>query len=337
MANQLCRGTVHLRQRDGTLLMSRGAQLYRSGDQGASWQRYLTLPRSVEERLKGVSELSRRLFRQHMSHVAETEGGLVIIAGRRIFAYRIIDDRPTLAAITPLVGSRPLVLCDAGQWLYYGEYRDNPERSPVRIFGSDDGGVAWSAIHTFEAVRHIHGVFKDPYTGALWVTTGDDDAEAAIWVSDDNLGICRRVVSGSQQTRAIALLFREDAVYFGTDTPREQNFICRLDRASGSVTALQKVEGSVFHGCTTNQGMFFSTACEPSPANPARHVSVWGSRNGQVWHQLAVFPKDIWHLRLFQYGQIFFARGQESSDDLWGTPFAARPHLGSRLFDPVWS
>lgn len=316
--------------------MSRGARLYRSVDGGASWRKFLTLPRSAKERIKGITELSRRLFRQHISHVAETEGGIVIIAARRIFAYRIIGDRPTLAAVTPLVGSRPLVLCDAGQWLYYGEYRSNAERSPVRIFGSDDGGITWSAVHTFKAVRHIHGVFKDPYAGALWVTTGDDDAEAAIWVSDDGLATCRRVVSGSQQARAITLLFREDAVYFGTDTPREQNFICRLDRASESVTTLQQVEGSVFHGCTTSQGLFLSTACEPNLVNSARHVSVWGSRDGQVWQQLAVFPKDIWHLKLFQYGQIFFARGQQDSDDLWVTPFGARPHLGSRLFDPVW-
>jgi len=65
---------------------------------------------------------------------------------------------------TAITGSRPLCICRKDETLYYGEYCNNPERRPVRIFASHDQGASWPVIYSFDDVRHVHGIFHDEYT-----------------------------------------------------------------------------------------------------------------------------------------------------------------------------
>jgi len=262
------------------------------------------------------------------------EDRLVLWAGKSVYAYDLTAER-LLPDAAPIRGSRPLTVCnEPDRCVYYGEYRGGRERGETRVFRSEDGGRTWEAVYAFPQVRHVHGVFHDCFEDALWVTTGDDGGDAAIWVTRDRFETLERVAGGRQQTRAVTLLFAEDYVYFGSDTPLEVNHLCRLSRRDGGVEELGAVEGSVFHGCRTGGGLFFSTACEPSRVNKSRQATVWGSVDGETWRRVIQFRKDVWPFKLFQYGQVFFANGQETGPHLWLTPFAARPDQVSLKIDP---
>lgn len=315
-------GSVHFVDGE-TVYASRGNAIFRSQDGGKRWTELLRLPLSWYEYLQSATRLSRRLFRSGIHHlVPGHDGSLVIVGFGKIFVYN--TGRGQLHANPSTIqGSRPLALCDAGRgrW-YYGEYRGTWGRGSVHVWGSYDGGRYWEPVFRFDSVGHIHGVYQDPFTGASWVTTGDEDAESGIFVTEDDFKTVEQVVSGSQQFRAIRLLFTQNHVYFGSDTLHEKNHIYRIIRRTGQIETLQRVEGSVFHGGYAGSRLFFSTACEPSIVNTTRLAMVWMSEGGEDWRVVASFQKDPWHPKLFQYGQVFFPAGPGVSDHIWLTPFA---------------
>ena len=87
------------------------------------------------------------------------------------------------------------------------------------------------------------------------------------------------------------------------------------------------MESSVFWGCKVGDYLFFSTVVESSKVNECKDACIWGSKDGENWKCIARFRKDIWPMKLFQYGQIFFPTGENNTDYLWFTPFATEKHL----------
>jgi hypothetical protein len=234
-----------------------------------------------------------------------------------------------------IMGTRPLAMChrpDNGTF-YYGEYWGDRRSGPVHIFGSDDQGRTWRPMYRLEGARHIHGVYYDPYGKALWVTTGDQDSESGLWRTDNGFQTLQKVAGGSQQMRAVQLLFTERFVYFASDASHERNQICRLDRTDGRVEALQEVESAVFYGTKVGEQLFFSTIAEPSPVNEMKKVVVWRSKDGVSWERFLDFQKDFWHYKLFQYGQILFPAGPGDGRHLWLTPYSCRGDQVSLCYD----
>lgn len=287
--------------------LARGSSLFRSEDCGLSWQRSAIVPLGFTERIMCSTRLTRRLARAGIHHYLSGTIADVAIAGRYVFRRARGDQ--AFERVGVLHGSRPLSIASDGRSIFYGEYRGNPERSAVHVWASEDWGLSWHAAWRFERVRHVHGVHYDPFTNMLWVTTGDDDREAGIWVTRDRFRTLDLVAAGSQQTRAVALCFSATHVYFGSDTPLEQNHLYRIDRCSGQIEKLQAVGSSVFYGCRAGSWLFFSTAAEPSKVNTAKRVEVWCTPDGERWSLLRTFTKDCWPHRLFQYGQVLFPLG----------------------------
>jgi hypothetical protein len=315
------RGIVHWVE-DRLVIASRRNRLYMSHDCGDSWNVLVDLPVPLVRRIGSMTRLSARLLRMGVHHVARAGDTLVIMAYGFIYTYDLISGRVNPER-TKIVGSRPLALCKVGETeLYYGEYRNNSERGPIHVFGTKDAGRSWHPILQLSGVRHIHGIFQDPYTNALWLTTGDNDDESAIWVSHNGLKTVERILTGSQQTRAVTLLFTEDHVYFGSDTPLEINHLYRFRRDGHGLESVHVVNGSVFYGCRTRDKLFFGTVCEPSLINKSNRAVVWSTTDGQNWTELISFKKDPWHRKLFQYGQVLFPSGPGIKNYLWITPFA---------------
>lgn len=170
-------------------------------------------------------------------------------------------------------------------------------------------------------IRHIHGIYQDPFTQKVWISTGDFGEEAALWETDAAFSKVEKIISGSQQTRAIKLLFTKDYIYYGSDTPKEQNYISRMHRETRTIEQLTKVGSSVFHGTKVGDWLFFSTAIEPSEVNKTKQAEVWASPNGTDWKCILKFKKDIWSMKYFQYGQVFFPNGPGDGKNLWVSPF----------------
>lgn len=298
------------------ILVSRRAHIFESLDGGATWQRLAMLQFNRSERMLLASRLLRRLLRRGVHHLAVGNACALLIANRAV--YRL--NGSVIAPLGPVRGSRPLVLCAANDAFYYGEYRSNPERSAVRIWRLHTAKEQWQAVWRFTGIRHVHGVFYDPYENAFWVTTGDHDHEAGIWRTDDDFASLQKVAGGSQQFRAVQLLFTRDHVYFGSDAPDDRNFIFRMDRDGKDVEQLVAVGSSVFYGCKVGEHLFFSTAVEPSLVNATRYAEVWGSADGDSWQVVCRFKKDIWPMKYFQYGQVLFPAGPGDGKHLWCTP-----------------
>jgi hypothetical protein len=319
-ADQLIKGRLLFASPE-RLIATRGRRLLASNDAGNSWQPLGKLPGVSMDPLP--HQPLSRLLRRGVHHLGVGHTQTLVIADRAV--YRMAE-----RALTPLAdlhGSRPMALCTVGDDFYYGEYRANRERSPVHIWHWRPGQADWRPLWEFTGVRHIHGIFHDPYSNAFWVTTGDDDSEAAIWRTDDNFAGMTKIVGGSQQHRAVQLLFSADYVYFGSDTPEETNHLYRLARGARRIERLTAVGGSVFYGCKVADQLFFSTAVEPSAVNNGvGHAELWHCSDGANWRKLGAFKKDRWPMKLFQYGQILFPSGAGDNQHLYFSPFATSGH-----------
>lgn len=293
-------------------------RIFKSTDNGTSWKRILRY--SVQGSIKKVgylSHLTRRLFRLGVHHYCPGQNNAGIIYDKSV---GIVKDGVVIQS-QQLTGSRPLSLEEINQGFVFGEYRSNPERSEINAwqFGVNK---ELHSIFKFKGIRHIHGIYRDPYTEQLWITTGDEDNEAAIYCSDDNFKKVEKLLFGSQQTRTIKLLFTEDFIYFGSDAPHEVNYLYRIQRDSKKLEQLQQVGSSVFHGCKAGKWLFFSTAIEHSEVNTTKYAEVWASPNGTDWKCIYKFKKDMLPMRYFQYGQVFFPNGSGDDINLWISPFA---------------
>ena len=122
-------------------------------------------------------------------------------------------------------------------YVYVGEYSsDHSERHQVRrgIFPAG-GEPTWETVldfasinewqgdpSIFDAARHVHTVAVDPYTGHVWVGTGDTDVHSKLFYSDDNGATFQLVAMGSQAFRTLSIWFTERYVYWSMDTYDDQ-------------------------------------------------------------------------------------------------------------------
>jgi len=325
---QLISGRV-LYRNNKSLYLARGNKIFKRVHGRHEWKAVgsLTSP-GIIGFTKNLSILSR-LLRVDIHHLFPYNNNLLIIADKSTY----ISCENEISLLEPIKGSRPLVMCESKGSFYYGEYRSNPERSNVHVWQWLPGSLRWSKVWTFNSIRHIHGIFNDPYSGSIWVTTGDEDSEAGIWCTNDEFDSLQRIAGGTQQFRAIQLIFTKDYIYFGSDTPNEKNHIYRYVRKTKQIEQLADVNGSVFYGCKAGGSLFLSTAVEPSEVNKHRNAEVWRSDNGSDWYPFLAFKKDYFSMKYFQYGQVFFPAGPEDEDFLYCSPFATRRHGKTLIID----
>jgi len=144
-----------------------------------------------------------------------------------------------------------------GREFFFGEYFSNPERTSVRIYKYKYLHKLWEIAYEFlpGQIRHIHAIQKDPFTGKLWICTGDEDNEAMIGWSDDYFKNIIPIGQGSQIWRACQLVFTKEAVFWGTDTGSEDLAgIYRWDKKNMELTRLHKTGGAVFFGTRLTNG-----------------------------------------------------------------------------------
>jgi hypothetical protein len=155
------------------------------------------------------------------------------------------------------------------KYLFWGEYFRNERRTAVKIYKSKDFGKKWCEAYTFPdgIIRHIHTLQRDPFTGKLWICTGDFDDESMIGWSDDEFMNIQFIGNGAQRWRSCQLVFTENAVYWGADTGSEEHGgIYRWDKTTMKLEKLIKVDGAIFFGTRLEKGtMVMSTDREGFP------------------------------------------------------------------------
>jgi len=289
-------------------------RIFISLDSGINWD--IVKKISSKEWSFPRMRLVNRLLRRGVHHLEIMDNGNFSI----VYNKSVLIKSPLKEYVEKLSGSRPLSLECALNGVVFGEYKSNSKREPINIykFSENEGLTSVALLH---GIRHVHGVYKDPYEEKLWFTTGDSDEESYIGFTTDGFKSTSKVLSGSQQTRAIKMLFTEHYIYFGSDTPTEANYIYRLNRSTLECKSLCCVGGPVFHGCKVGSWLFLSTSVEPM-VDRNSYVEIWASRCDDDWRKIYCIRKDIFPMKLFQYGQIYFPNGNGDNKNLWISHFA---------------
>lgn len=83
----------------------------------------------------------------------------------------------------------------------------------------------------YPCARHIHVLTVDPFTGWLFVGTGDTDLESAIYVSKDDGQSFTRIGGGSQVWRTLSFVFTDNYILWNTDSDSPQ-YLSSISRSA---------------------------------------------------------------------------------------------------------
>lgn len=302
---------------DDVLYASRGYTLLRArmGAGSIQWQTVGRYHPTWWRNLSSRSRLAFRLFRDGFHALAVLSSGDLVVAVPGAILTLAAGEAEFRVTHKVSRGTRPLhIAVTPGDHIFWGEYFDNPERDEVHIYASSDYGATWKVAYTFPkgTIRHVHNIVYDPWEKCLWILTGDDGPECRILRASCDFRSVETILSGSQQTRAVALVPAPDGVCFSSDTPFERNHVYRVDRR-GNLSELAELGSSSIYGCRVGEAIFFSTMVEPSQTNASREVCVYGTAQGANWQRLLAYRKDGWPMGLFQYGNAFLPDGRNTS------------------------
>jgi hypothetical protein len=307
-------GRLILAQPPGTLWAGRNYGLVRSDDDGITWRRVSSLPRSPMRRLIERSRLACRLLRHEVrALLALPDGGLVAASREGVFHGREGDSvlLPSEVAIDDLPLLPPMRL-GAGPdgTVVFGEYGDG-RRRPMRLFASRDGGRSFTPVARFPAgtVAHFHNVLHDLRRGHYWILAGDRDAEPGVGILSADLLRFEWFVKGEQRFRAVAPFDLGDRLLYATDSEVERNGLVSLDKESGRTERLRDFDGSCIYGCRYGGLLALTTTVEPSSVNRYDRSCLWLSRDGESWARAFEARKDRWGSDWFQYGSLVLPVG----------------------------
>ena len=313
---------LHHIEPDGTLWGTSGRSILRK-EEGSTWESLARFPPAYPRDLFGFSRPSSRAMRADKSNLFVNSGGRVL--GIRAAKVYSLEGDHTLRQLFEIQGDSVLhggICEDPFGWTYFGEYFMNPRRDPVRLWRVNSLHDHWEIGYEFPSgsVRHIHGVYHDPFQpGTLWICTGDQDGECFIFRSDDNLMTMEVFGDGSQLWRAVKLHFTQEHVCWITDSQVTQNFACRMNRESGVLEKGQPIGAPVWYGTQTIEGSYLAgTTVEPGPAVQRVSAALLRSEDGFHWIEVASFEKDAWRpMKLFKYGVINFPSGDMSLNSVY--------------------
>lgn len=236
-------------------------------------------------------------------------------------------------------GSRPLnmLVDNKNSWTCFGEYFGNPDRDAVKVFHSLDG-INWEVCYTFKEgeIRHIHGIFSDPYRDGHWCLTGDSNSESGLWFTPDKFRTLEKIIYGSQKARAVEIIPAREGLIVPMDSPLEKNYINFVDLETKSFSPLASLPGSAFHATVSNDIYFVTTVTEPSKVNITRSAKVFASLDGINWECISEFQKDFFPIKyqgITRYSEIIIPPGENNTDSIFGFARAIKGGSGMIVWD----
>lgn len=121
--------------------------------------------------------------------------------------------------------------------LIFSEYTPGSERLVHHVYKYNIKSSKMRSVIAFypsgsnqtPIARHIHILEKDPYSGDIWLGTGDTDQESHVYRSTDNGESFELVGSGSQLWRILSFIFTNQSVSWNVDSHAPQ-YITQLKR-----------------------------------------------------------------------------------------------------------
>jgi|APSaa5957512535_1039671.scaffolds.fasta_scaffold33480_2 hypothetical protein len=273
--------------------------------------------------LLGFNRMMRRLFRLDKCNIypLDLEGESFLLIRQNVI-YKYYKGNITgkfKLGIGRNILFNPLCITPSGR-IFIGEYSSNKNRRAVKIYASDDNGDVWYKIYSFspKKVRHIHGIFYDYHTAKIWVTTGDNNGECYIVISDESFLDVKYLGDGGQLWRTVNLFFEKDRVVWLMDSPNETPYVIFLDRKTYKIKKGSLLPGPVIYSKKIDQNNYMAVvSSEPGKLNPSKLVHLLFSNNLVKWDCLETFKKDYFPMILFQFGNINFADGLQTSNQFY--------------------
>lgn len=274
---------------DGRIWATRGQWAYRLEPGAGAWERRYRVPTGrspyAARSLRWVRSVTRQPVAVELLPLAG-EGAVALSAGvmwSRANGSPRFQKTLALEHFGPGVGSgllAPGLTATREGGAFFGEYWRNPDRRRIRVFASHDAGSSWQPVHTFAdgAVRHVHAIQQDPYTGDVWICTGDGREECLVARGDarlHELSIVGRGGEEHQAWRTCQCVFTQDAVYWGADTREAgSSGLYRWDRATQKLDRLCSVPGAIRYATRLADGTILLSTDRAGGANE-RDDRVW--------------------------------------------------------------
>ncbi len=291
------------------------------------------LPGSFFERVMSVFIFTRLGLRLGVHAALPLSDGRILVVLKRRFVL-IAQDGSTRIIDRVHRGNKPAsrAICQVPDGsVLYGEYLLNKDRqAPIALYRTENPASGFKKIFEFPAgeVRHIHFVQWDPFDACLWMGTGDANSECHLFKSTDIGKSWLRIGGGTQNWRAVSVIFTEDALFWGTDAGSDAgytpNYIVCFDRLSGNISLIQQVQGPCHGSGSLSDGtMFISTGVEGGENEMDASAHLWVSRDGQKWVEVYSRLKKKWP-HVIQFGVMRIPPGCETSNNIHFTALALR-------------
>lgn len=296
----------------GDFILSRGNRLYRSAALTGPFEEFASFPVPAWKAAAGRFRLPQRLLRHLFYNVLKLPGDeLFLTFGKQIGVYRDGEMKTLAGMDRPCRVLRAACALDAHGDVYFGEYVPNTERGPIHIYRYQAGADSVEIVYTFEssAIRHVHGIYRDPFDGSLWCLTGDADSESRILRSDDGFKTVETIGTGDETWRAVSLQFTGEGIYYGMDAEFRSNHIFRIDRVTGERDDLGEVDGPVYYSHSIGSDLFFAVTAELCPSQIGNSATIWHVDTNGNLSKVVSYAKDAFDRRFFMHGTIHFSRG----------------------------
>ena len=303
----------------GDFIESRGRS-FRIGTRGKTCD--ISLPLAPDKRLLACSRLARRALRLDKANAVFVENRTAVVFAYQGGLYRWSIDSQAVVRTGSLKQCRNVLhqgiaVLDENR-LLLGEYGHNAARDAVPIWSSADAGRSWSVAHVFPAgsIKHVHGVYRDPFSDDVWIPTGDFEGECFLYRTDVNFTQVEKYGDGTQTWRTVALLFAPDRISWIMDSQLQTSHLLHLDRQSGKLTKGRSFPGPIWYVKQLQDRVALAqSTCELGPGVHSDSAHLFASRDHETWVEVARFKKDRWPMRYFKFGVLGFADGPQTSQN----------------------
>lgn len=148
----------------------------------------------------------------------------------------------------------------------WGEYGYNPLKKQKSIFRYNQCSHQIECLYTFNdgRINHIHNVIEDELNGRFYILTGDFDAAAGIYYTDDCFASVKKLITGKQIYRTCFVVPCNGELIYATDSPTQTNGLYVLKR-DGAVKKILDINGSCIYACRYGSFFIGSTTVENQP------------------------------------------------------------------------
>jgi hypothetical protein len=308
---------------DGKLFLSRKYELYTySAEQHL--ELIASVPTSWKRKVIASSRLLCRLFRHELRGAGVLSDGTKIAATRKGLFYGNRNDMVLKPAKVPLLDPSIIapsnITITSDEKIIWGEYWSNPDLRPVRILTSFDKGRTYEIVWRSKPneIKHIHSVVEDRIDNCYWVLAGDHFEQSGIGRLSKDFKSFEWLVKGEQKYRAVYVFPLKDRLVYGTDSEKEPDHICSLDKNTGKWERICEIPGSCIYGAKFGKWYTISTTSEYFDFETVadRMATLWVSKDCESWHQVFAAEKDIWNKKYFQFGSLLLPRGEWESDEI---------------------